>query len=231
MNTAKNHAGEPHNEIEALLPWHAAGTLSRRDAARVEDALTHDPELARRYELVREELEGTIHLNETLGAPSARASETLFAKIAAEPKRAALPSFNLAARFSDFLAGFSPRTLAYAATAAVLAIVVQAGVIGGVLIHDRDGATSGHFRTASAPATQAPVETGSFAMIRFAPQASAADITKFLETNKLTIAGGPMAGGLFRVRVAVTGLPKDELARVVKRLQSDKAVDFIATIE
>jgi hypothetical protein len=230
MNAADNQAGEPLNEIEELLPWHAAGTLSRRDAARIEEALARDPELARRYELVREELEGTIHLNESLGAPSARASEALFAKIAAEPRRTALPSLNLAARLSDFIAGFSPRTLAYAAGAAVLAIVVQAGVIGGVLVHEHDG-TSGGFRTASAPATQAPVETGTYAMIRFAPQASAADITRFLETNKLTIAGGPMAGGMFRVRVAVTGLPKDDLARLVKQLQSDKAVDFIATIE
>ena len=230
MNAADNQAGEPLNEIEELLPWHAAGTLSRRDAARIEEALARDPELARRYELVREELEGTIHLNESLGAPSARASEALFAKIAAEPRRTALPSLNLAARLSDFIAGFSPRTLAYAAGAAVLAIVVQAGVIGGVLVHEHDG-TSGGFRTASAPATQAPVETGTYAMIRFAPQASAANITRFLETNKLTIAGGPMAGGMFRVRVAVTGLPKDDLARLVKQLQSDKAVDFIATIE
>jgi hypothetical protein len=230
MNAADNQAGEPLNEIEELLPWHAAGTLSRRDAARIEEALARDPELARRYELVREELEGAIHLNESLGAPSARASEALFAKIAAEPRRTALPSLNLAARLSDFIAGFSPRTLAYAAGAAVLAIVVQAGVIGGVLVHEHDG-TSGGFRTASAPATQAPVETGTYAMIRFAPQASAADITRFLETNKLTIAGGPMAGGMFRVRVAVTGLPKDDLARLVKQLQSDKAVDFIATIE
>lgn len=231
MNAADNQAGEPQSEIEELLPWHAAGTLSRRDAARVEEALARDPELARRYELVREELEGTIHLNESLGAPSARASEALFAKIAAEPKRTALPSLNLAARLSDFIAGFSPRTLAYAAGAAVLAILVQAGVIGGVLVHEHDGGAGGGYRTASAPATQAPVDTGTYAMIRFAPQASAADITRFLETNKLTIAGGPMPGGMFRVRVAVTGLPKDDLARLVKQLQGDKAVDFIATIE
>ena len=59
--------------IEELLPWHAAGTLSRRDAERVEAALARDPELARRFELAREELSATIHLNETLGAPSARA--------------------------------------------------------------------------------------------------------------------------------------------------------------
>ena len=60
-------------EIEQLLPWHAAGTLSRRDAQRVEQALQSDPELARQYALVREEFSETIHLNETLGAPSSRA--------------------------------------------------------------------------------------------------------------------------------------------------------------
>ena len=37
------------NEIELLLPWHAAGTLSQRDKQRVEAALAGDPELARRY--------------------------------------------------------------------------------------------------------------------------------------------------------------------------------------
>jgi hypothetical protein len=50
------------HEIEALLPWHAAGTLSRRDADRVEQALAADRELARRYDLVRQELAETIHL-------------------------------------------------------------------------------------------------------------------------------------------------------------------------
>jgi hypothetical protein len=71
-------------EIEALLPWHAAGTLSRRDTDRVEQALADDCELARRYDLVRQELAETIHLNETLGVPSARAMEKLFAAIDAE---------------------------------------------------------------------------------------------------------------------------------------------------
>ena len=71
-------------EIEALLPWYAAGTLSRHDADRVEQALAGDPELARRYDLVRQELAETIYLNETLGVPSARAMEKLFAAIDAE---------------------------------------------------------------------------------------------------------------------------------------------------
>src|SRR5207253_6393686 len=80
---AINKEPERH-EIEALLPWHAAGTLSRCDADRVEQALAEDPELARRYDLVRQELAETIHLNETLGEPSARAIEKLFAAIDAE---------------------------------------------------------------------------------------------------------------------------------------------------
>ena len=63
MMTIKREAIE-RQDIEALLPWHAAGTLSRRDSERVEAALANDNELARRYELVREELGETIRLNE-----------------------------------------------------------------------------------------------------------------------------------------------------------------------
>jgi hypothetical protein len=82
MNTIDK---EPErHEIEVLLPWYAAGTLSRCDADLVERALARDSELARRYDLVRQELAETIQLNETLGAPSGRAMEKLFAAIDAE---------------------------------------------------------------------------------------------------------------------------------------------------
>src|SRR5437899_12598714 len=113
-----------HREIETLLPWHAAGTLSPRDAARVEQALAGDRELARQYELVREELIETIHLNETLGAPSARAMEKLFAAIDAEEARSPRRqrSFDLGGRISDFLSSLPPPTPTWAATAAVAAI-------------------------------------------------------------------------------------------------------------
>jgi hypothetical protein len=79
------------HKIEELLPWHATGTLSRRDADRVEQALADDPELAPHYDLVRQELAETIHLNERLGAPSARAMEKLLAAIDAEGGRCAAP--------------------------------------------------------------------------------------------------------------------------------------------
>src|SRR5690242_2983225 len=191
MNAMKQEAPDRQEiqEIEELLPWHAAGTLSRRDAQRVEQALARDPELARRYALVRDELGETIHLNETLGAPSARALEKLFAKIDAEPARRQA-SLNLGNRISEFFASLTPRTLALASGAAALAILVQAGFIAGVMLNETK---TGGYQTASAPAT-AP-DAGTFALIRFAPQASADEITKFLEANKLSIASGPMAGG------------------------------------
>src|ERR671931_750048 len=128
MNAINKEA--EHQEIEALLPWYAAGTLSRRDANRVEQALAGDRELARQYDLIREELVETIHLNETLGAPSARAMERLFAAIVAEEARAPRHrrSFDLASRISEFLGGFAPRTLAWAATPAAVAIPLPAAV-------------------------------------------------------------------------------------------------------
>ena len=175
---------------------------------------------------MREELGETIHLNETLGAPSARAMEKLFAKIDAEPARKQAMSLNIGARVAEFFASLSPRTLAYAGSAAVLAILLQAGIIAGVMIKEKS-ATG--YETASAPSTDPGV--GAFTLIRFAPQATQDDVTKFLEANKLSIAAGPMAGGLYKVRVSMTALPKDELAGIVKKLQEDKVVGFIATTE
>src|SRR5262245_54807556 len=172
MNAKINEAQELPEDVELLLPWHAAGTLNRRDAARVEQALANDNELAARYEMVREELGEAIRLNETLGAPSARAMEQLFAKIDAEPARKPKLSFSVTTWLTDFVTGFSPRTLAYGATAAAFAIVLQAGILAGVFVKE------GTITLASLPEN---VEEGAFVLVRFNPQASAADITKFLE--------------------------------------------------
>jgi anti-sigma factor RsiW len=221
MNAAN---GDFQNEIELLLPWHAAGTLSQRDAQRVEAALASDRELARRYQLVREELGETIHLNETLGAPSARAMEALFARIDAEPVRRARLSAILAARIGAFFADISPRTLAWSASAAAVAIVLQAGVIAGI-VYKENAPIAASYRTASAS-----VGDGSYALVRFQPQAKAAEIGKFLESNELSLAGGPSAG-MFRLKLADKKLAKADVDGLVKKLRQDKVVGFIAPSE
>lgn len=223
-----NKEPERH-EIEALLPWHAAGTLNRRDADRVEQALAGDRELRRRFDIVREELSETIHLNETLGAPSARAMEKLFAAIDAEGIRAPTrrASFDFAGRISDFLSGFSPRTLAWSAAAAALAIVVQAAVITGVVM--KEHGTVSNYETASAAQ---PTSDGAYAVVRFAPQASSADITNFLGAHMATLVDGPKAGGLYRIRFSGASMPKDEVSKIVRRMQEQtRVVSFIAVAE
>jgi len=220
-----NKEPERH-EIEALLPWHAAGTLNRRDADRVERALAGDRELARRYDLVREELSETIHLNETLGAPSSRAMEKLFAAIDAEEARSPRRqrSLDLGGRISEFLSSFAPRTLAWSATAAAVAILLQAAVITSVMV--KDHGASGALSLAEAP------HQGSYAMVRFAAQATSTEIANFLGAYKATVVEAPMKGqppGAFRIRVSETRLDSDEVNKLLREMQADsKIVSFIA---
>jgi hypothetical protein len=217
-------------EIEELLPWHAAGTLSAEDAQRVENALAHDAELARRYALVREELAETTVLHEGLGAPSRRAYDTLMAAIDAEPKRTqARASSGWVTRFLDSL---SPHALAWSGAAAALVIMLQAGVIATMTMQEIPGT----YQTASGPpAPGTPITrslnqtAGTFVQIRFAAQATSADVTRFLADNRLSIVEGPLANGLYRVKLADTTLPRDEVARTVRQLQSSRLVELIAT--
>jgi anti-sigma factor RsiW len=218
MNTMSEKASE-REEIEYLLPWHAAGTLSRRDAERVERALASDQELARRFDMVREELSETIHLNESMGAPSARAMEKLFAAIDAEGAYKRKPGFalDLRTKVAEFFAGFAPRTLAFAGAAAALVILLQAGVIGSMVLKGDAG-----YGVASAPPTK--VESVDF-LVTFSPQASADQMTKFLRDRHATIVDGPRGPAMmYRLRFEANGAPKDETDRVAKELQQSRNI-------
>ena len=223
MNMIRNKASE-RQEIEALLPWHVAGTLSRRDAHKVEQALQSDADLAIQYATVRQDLVETIGLNESLGAPSARAMQKLMADIEADAStaRRTRSSFNLGEWLSEKLSSFSPRTLAWSASAAALAIVLQAGLLAGMFVNERQGDAG--FKTASVERNQAVKPTE--AMIGFTPQANIAEITKLMQAYKMAIVDGP-ASDMYTVRFAMTGMPKEELGRVLKQLQDEKTVRFV----
>jgi anti-sigma-K factor RskA len=224
MNAVGREAPE-RQEIEALLPWHAAGTLSRRDRERVERAIASDSELARRLTLVREELQETIHLNESLGVPSSRAVEKLFAAIEAEGAPAPVRrSFDVLGRVSSFLSGFAPRTIAYAAAAATIAFFLQSAMLTAVLMKDHQ----------DTPATQqlanAKTSSNAHAMIRFSPQATSSEIISFLNAHGAEVVDGPGRNGSFQIRFAAE-LSPEEIVRKVQRMQSEsKVVEFIATI-
>src|SRR5204862_4152688 len=163
------------SEIEMLLPWHAAGTLNARDARRVEEALARDPDLARQYAVIREEYAETIHLNESLGAPSVRAMQKLFAAIDGEPVRKPSLTSRISTGIAQFFSSLSPRTLAWSASAAALALLLQAGVIGTVLMKGQTYQTASLTvnERAAAPMTRELSAGGTppRALVRFAPDA------------------------------------------------------------
>jgi hypothetical protein len=226
MAASKKMLDQEPGEIEMLLPWHAAGTLNARDVRRVDEALARDPELARQYAVIQQEYAETIHLNESLGAPSARAMAKLFAAIDAEPSRKPSASLNISARMAEFFTNLSPRTLAWSASLGALALLLQAGVIGAVLVKNQNAT----FQTASL-STNVPItralgpEAPPRALVRFAPEARVADITALLDAYQASIVDGAK-GGLFQLQFGNKAMGKDEIAGLMTKLQNEKIVSL-----
>jgi hypothetical protein len=226
MALSKKMLEQAPGDVELLLPWHAAGTLNARDVRRVEDALARDPELARQYAVIREEYAETIALNEGLGAPSGHSMQKLFSAIDAEPVRERSASPSLSSRFSSFFASLSPRTLAWSASIAALALIVQAGVIGTVLL--RSPAT---YQTASLsldePITRTLSREGTppRALVRFVPDARMSDITALLNQYQASIVGGA-SGGLIRLQFGDRTMTHEEVSALLRKLQGEKIVNM-----
>jgi hypothetical protein len=204
------------DDIEALLPWYAAGTLDAQEANQVAAALAVDAELVRRLDLVRAEMTETIHVNEALGVPSARAAAKLFGPIdlaiSLDRRTArAAPSGSLTGWLADM---FSPRTYAFAAAAAILLIMLETGVIARLALQNR-AQPGGTYELTSMPATQ----IGAFAKVKFAPQANMTEVSRFLDGRKAEIVGGPH-DGFYRVRISPDIVPKEDVDHLAKEFQS-----------
>ena len=226
MAMSKKMLEQQPSEIEMLLPWHAAGTLNARDVRRVDEALARDPELAKQYAAIREEYAETIDLNESLGAPSARAMQKLFTAIDAEPARKPSGSVNIFARLVEFFARLSPRTLAWSASLGALALLLQAGVIGAVLVKNQTASYQTASLSMNEPVTRSlGAGTPPRALVRFAPEARVADITALLDSYQASIVDGAK-GGMFRLQFGNRAMSKDEIASLMSKLQNEKIVSL-----
>ncbi len=229
MALSKKMLEQEPSEIEMLLPWHAAGTLNARDARRVEEALVHDPNLARQYAAIQTEYAETIHLNESLGAPSARAMTKLFAAIDAEPVRQVGATFGMSSRVSSFFESLSPRTIAWSASLGAIALLLQAGIIGAVLMKNQTSTFQTASLSTSEPATTralGPQKAAAIphALVRFTPEARIADIIALLDSYQASIVDGAR-GGMFRLQFA-KAMTADELNGLLTRMQGEKVVDL-----
>jgi anti-sigma factor RsiW len=184
------------DENDLLLPWRATGRLDRAQAERLDAALASDPELARRLDIAKAEQRETVAVNEGLGVPSPRARDDLFARIDADLAGRRTTGGWLQ-RIGAMLAGLSPPVLAGSALAACALILLQAGLLTGTWL----GAPTASYETASHGGS-GPAADGTFILVSFAPSATAAQITEALGEARMSIADGPRAGGIYRVRLA-----------------------------
>jgi hypothetical protein len=155
--------------------------------------------------------------------------QKLFAAIDGEPVRKPSLSTNISAWISEFFAKLSPRTLAWSASLGAVLLLLQAGVIGAVLMKNQTAS----FQTASlsmndpsAPITRdlrgaAPPR----ALVRFTPDARFADITALLDNYQASIVDGAK-GGMFQLQFGNRAMNKDEVAGLIARLQAEKIVNL-----
>jgi hypothetical protein len=119
-------------------------------------------------------------------------------------------------RVAKLASGATPRAIAALAALAALAMAAAIAVV---------TERSGGYQTAAAPTE------GAVLAVRFVPQASAADITAFLDAYRASVVGGPQPGGFYRLRIADAALPPEELASLVGRMAQEKVVEFAAAAQ
>jgi hypothetical protein len=222
MAIGKKLPDEGPGEIEAMLPWHAAGTLNARDRRRVDEALARNPGLARQLAAIREEHAEIVLLNESLGAPSARTIRKLFTAIDAEPPRRRQGSFDIVARMAAPISRLSPHALAAAAVTAAAVLLLQAGVIGALLVGHRPGPSQTGPQSGTA---RQEFDSRTYALVRFAPDARVSEISSFLQAYQASIVD-VAKGGLFRLKFSNRTMSNDEIAALLDRLQNEKVISL-----
>ncbi|HXT06631.1 MAG TPA: sigma factor-like helix-turn-helix DNA-binding protein [Roseiarcus sp.] len=195
-------ASDDADDIEALLPWRAAGGLDEKARASVEAALAARPELRASLAAIEEDRGETIALNEALGAPRPDVWGEIVNGVAATPRRPPW-SQRLAAWFGIGAEARAPRLLALVAG---LVIAAQAATIVTLLRH---GATKPIYTSAAVAAE---------ARVGFAPEAKIGEISALLGAQGASIVGGPSPAGLYELRLGQRPLSKAEVAAAVKAL-------------
>jgi hypothetical protein len=121
---------------------------------------------------------------------------------------------NIAARLSGFFAGLSPRTLAWSASLGAFALVLQAAVIGAVLMNNRPAS----FETASLSVNGLITrDLAGATPVRFVPDACMGDITALLDKYQASIIGGAK-DSMFRLQFANATMSKDEFSVLLSRV-------------
>jgi len=213
------------DDIEMLLPWFVIGTLAPDEHQQVEAYLAAHPDMRKQLDLIEAERADTVVNNEAVRAPSADALSKLMGAIEGRSlaRRSGLAALaGWAQGGLDWLGSRS--ALVPVAAAAAVAIVLQAGIIGSLLLnHPAPALEQKISHTASAPKS----EQGTFAQVMFVPTASIRDIELAMKPLGITIADGPKAG-FYRVKLADKALSTVERDLLIADLVANKTVVQLA---
>lgn len=221
MNT-NTHTLWTREEVELLLPWYVTGKLDPAEMAQVRTYLETHSDLQDSLDLARAERNETLHLNEEVAASRPQTSPDSF--IASLPQRAGPERFDLVSWIKSLVPAPSPAAIGWAGAVAALIIMIQASVI---VTQLRDDAATG-YREAAGITT--PATAGAFALVRFADTASAGEISSLLSELDMSIADGPKAGQLFKVRIGPDSLSSDDRTRRIAVLKARSDVVAFVTL-
>jgi hypothetical protein len=129
-------------------------------------------------------------------------------------------AFGLGTRLAKLESSLGRSTIVWLIGAALLAMSVQ-----DVISIMRPAQQQDVYQTASA------IPEGAAVAVRFAAQASMADVGKFLEAYHASVADGPGPGNLYRLRIGDVALPHGELAKIVNRMAQEKIVEFAVAVQ
>lgn len=209
------------DEMSALLAWYVTDRLSADERRRVDDYAARHPAFARELTLAREEADVVFDLNESITPPTG-GLDRLRRSITAMPKsRVTAVKQSTIDKLASWLEGLAPRQLAYGTLAAALALTLQAVALTS-LVPSR---STGGFETASHTSNGVAMV---HAIVTFAKDADAAQITQTLSGLNARIVDGPRAGGLYRIQFLGEAIDEQAIAARISELKTQANV--IATV-
>ena len=207
--------------IEQLLPCYVTGKLDAGERAEVEAALKRFPELRAQLDLIQAEANGTVELNEAMAMPRAGATERFMELVQKDMQRPAPAKPSPFEGLLDWLASQLAGPPRWAVAAAVLAIVVQAALIGGLVV-ERQG---NGYHTAGGGET---LSEGTRVLARFSDGVTLAVLNERLAALGIAIVDGPRAGGLFTLRIGPDDMSITERDTKIAGLKAN--ADFVVFV-
>jgi hypothetical protein len=182
---------EEPDDIDLLLPLHAAGLLGRAERDRVEAALARDAGKGRALARMRLEREAVIEANEAIPAPRAALSRLMAEVDAAVPVAPRVSTARpLGQRLSAALGDFLQPAFAFR-----FAALLAAALLGGILTYGTLFRDAG-YRVATGERTL----QGPTAIVGFVGEAKASAIQDALRQAHAVIVAGPKGDNFFEIR-------------------------------